>query len=440
MTIQRTIPWPQACDFIGQAARGLHYAHEAGFVHRDIKPDNLLILEDGTVKLLDFGLALVTKKANMPEFQQSDESKNLGTADYVAPEQIRNAMTVDGRADIYSLGGTFYFALTGGPPFPTESKKETIESQLKRDPRPLRELAPDVPDEVAAIVQRMMAKSRSARFATAAEVAEALEPFAERKPVEFDFANVLRARAKSARLRALAAADSQETSQDSIVRAVASSIHLPNSAEIATPLPVPTEVDLVTASERLHADDAKALTERPQAVQGEMPAQGETEQLGALSEVIRDSQTTTTDEHHRLQTEMAELQQQIYALRQDLQHRNEALAQLQAALDEERQRRMAEQQRRAEIEQTLQETLARQQTRAREVQGLSREVQIVQKDVLSKYEPVSSLLHIVEQNSVGMEHESQKKVLVDMFRDEDLLAAVANHSSDSPQDADSAPP
>ena len=108
-----------ACYFIHQAALGLQHAHEHGMVHRDIKPANLIVARDGNkaiVKVLDFGLAKVTSEGQV-DSGLTREGQMLGTPDYIAPEQIRDAQTADIRADIYSLGCTLYYLLTGGPPF-----------------------------------------------------------------------------------------------------------------------------------------------------------------------------------------------------------------------------------------------------------------------------------------------------------------------------------
>jgi serine/threonine protein kinase len=160
----------RAAHYISQAAVGLQHAHEAGLVHRDIKPGNLILDRSGTVKILDMGLA---------RFFNDDGSVlthgMLGTADYLAPEQAMDSHTVDNRADIYSLGATFYYLLTGSPPF-GEGKslgQKLIAHQL-HNPTPLRKLRQDVPPDLAAVVERMMAKDPADRYQTPAEVVEAL--------------------------------------------------------------------------------------------------------------------------------------------------------------------------------------------------------------------------------------------------------------------------
>ncbi len=194
------VKWQMACDMFMQAALGLQAAHDKQIIHRDIKPANLLIESDGTTKLLDFGLALL-KADGADEFSLSMIFGHdcLGTPDYIAPEQAQDSNAVDGRADIYSLGCTFYVALTGRVPFPEKANSAKIAAQRNRIARPVRDIRPDIPEEVAAIVERMMAKRPEDRFATATEVAEVLRPLAKRRPVKFEFRELVTLRAKQAR-------------------------------------------------------------------------------------------------------------------------------------------------------------------------------------------------------------------------------------------------
>lgn len=205
ITLSGPRPWPQACDFICQAADALHHAHRKALVHRDIKPANLLVQHDGTVKILDFGLALI-KDERDDEFSLSMIFGHdcLGSADYIAPEQSLDSSAVDARADIYSLGCTLYSALSGSLPFPLESSSAMLEAHRTQRPRPIRELAPDVPGPVGAVLDRMMCKDSRERYPTAEAVRRALQPFARRDPVDFDFSAVLKSRAKEARRRTTA--------------------------------------------------------------------------------------------------------------------------------------------------------------------------------------------------------------------------------------------
>jgi serine/threonine protein kinase len=186
--VSRTGPLsvPRAVDYIRQTALGLQHAHQSGLVHRDVKPANILLDRHGTVRLLDLGLARFFCDQNDPLTLKYDEKNVLGTADYVAPEQALNSHEVDIRADIYSLGATFYFLLTGQPPFPGGKVTQKLMWHQVRQPTPVRQLRPDVPEGVAAVVARMLAKDPRQRYQEPAEVAEALTPWAEPVPPPTD--------------------------------------------------------------------------------------------------------------------------------------------------------------------------------------------------------------------------------------------------------------
>ncbi len=173
------MPVAHACLFARQAALGLQHAHEEGLVHRDIKPGNLMLSRRGdraTVKVLDFGLAKATREQKL-DAGLTHEGQALGTPDYIAPEQILDAPNADIRADIYSLGGTLYYLLTGRPPFRASSLYDIYQAHISRDADPLNLVRPEVPAELAALVAKLMAKDPARRFQAPAEVAEALTPF-----------------------------------------------------------------------------------------------------------------------------------------------------------------------------------------------------------------------------------------------------------------------
>jgi hypothetical protein len=169
------LPVAEACALIQQAALGLQHLHERGLVHRDIKPSNLIRTADGTVKLLDLGLARWRAEA---AGDLTGSRQGMGTPDYVAPEQVADAAAVDGRADLYGLGGTLFYLLTGRAPFAhREGIYAKMEAQRGEAPEDLRSLRPEVPAALAALVSRLLAKDPADRYAIPAEVARALRPF-----------------------------------------------------------------------------------------------------------------------------------------------------------------------------------------------------------------------------------------------------------------------
>jgi serine/threonine-protein kinase len=184
------LPVLQACDFLQQAARGLQHAHEQGIVHRDIKPANLLVARPASdvhstpvprpvVKILDMGLArLEGPDDGSPGLTRAGSV--IGSPHYMAPEQAVNASKVDIRADLYALGCTGYFLLTGKAPFRGGTSAEIMTKQRFEEPTPIERLRSDVPAEVRAIVRKLMAKRPADRYQTPAEAAEALRPFARR--------------------------------------------------------------------------------------------------------------------------------------------------------------------------------------------------------------------------------------------------------------------
>jgi len=167
----------RAAHYIRQAALGLQHAHEAGLVHRDVKPGNLLVDRAGTVKVLDMGLARFFNDASDDITRKHDETV-LGTTDYLAPEQALDG-NVDIRADIYSLGATFYFLLAGQPPFAEGTVAQKLIWHQTRQPKSIRSVRPEVPEALAAVIEQMMTKDPTQRYQTPAEVAEALAPWTQ---------------------------------------------------------------------------------------------------------------------------------------------------------------------------------------------------------------------------------------------------------------------
>ncbi|GEM_PF-998647 len=176
---QGALPIGLACEMLHQAAKALQYAHEKGMVHRDIKPANFLIPrqaiaealanpnrhpQPALVKVVDFGLARVSSVSTEHTLVLQNEKSFVGTPDYVAPEQARNVHSVDIRSDLYSLGCTFYFALTGQKPFRADNLMEIIVQHLEKEPEPIESLRPEVPAALASIIRRLMAKKPDKRF------------------------------------------------------------------------------------------------------------------------------------------------------------------------------------------------------------------------------------------------------------------------------------
>src|SRR5262245_8463680 len=164
----------RACHYIFQACLGLQHAHDKGLVHRDIKPGNILLDRSGAVKILDLGLARFFHDQGDNLTREHAPTAILGTADYLAPEQALDSHGVDARADIYSLGMTFYFLLAGKAPFAQGTLNQKLIWHQIRNPESITDLREDIPPELAAVLNRMIEKDPNMRFQSPAEVAEAL--------------------------------------------------------------------------------------------------------------------------------------------------------------------------------------------------------------------------------------------------------------------------
>ena len=154
-----------------QLASALEHINEKGIVHRDIKPSNVLITNDGTVKVIDLGLA---KNNSEPANDLTQTGVTLGTFDYISPEQARDARNVDIRSDIYSLGCSLFFMLTGQPPFPNRNALQKLLSHQGDEAPSIQSLRPDVPNRLADIIMRCMAKNPEMRYQTPQELSKAL--------------------------------------------------------------------------------------------------------------------------------------------------------------------------------------------------------------------------------------------------------------------------
>jgi serine/threonine protein kinase len=176
------LPVAYSCQCIVQAAQGLQFAHEKKMVHRDIKPANLIVAsKEGSVKLLDFGLARGPREQTA-QGNQTRLGAVMGTPAYMAPEQANDASSADTRADIYSLGCTLYFLLAGQSPFQRDSALRTMMAQVEEEARPLPEVRPEVSGELWAVVAKILAKKPEERYQTPKEVEQALRPFVNSSP------------------------------------------------------------------------------------------------------------------------------------------------------------------------------------------------------------------------------------------------------------------
>lgn len=184
------LPIPLASNYILQAAQGLQHAFEKGMVHRDIKPSNLLVswgssrtakTASGTaatgrpvVKILDMGLARLSEAEDGMTSELTQEGAVMGTVDYLAPEQALNSRLADIRSDMYSLGCTFYFLLTGQVPFPGGTATEKLLKHRLDEPLPVEQIRPEIPRSLGNVVRKMMAKQPADRYQTPAELVEVL--------------------------------------------------------------------------------------------------------------------------------------------------------------------------------------------------------------------------------------------------------------------------
>ncbi len=167
---RQKLPAEEATALVRQIARGLGEAHRKGIIHRDIKPGNILVAPGPTMKVTDFGLALINEGAG----EALSEGRIVGTPHYISPEQV-DAREVDARTDIYSLGATFYHLVTGAPPFTARTAVELLLKHVSEPLKPAHQRAPDVPEPLSGVISRMLAKDPAARFQSMDEVLAALE-------------------------------------------------------------------------------------------------------------------------------------------------------------------------------------------------------------------------------------------------------------------------
>jgi serine/threonine-protein kinase len=175
---QGALPPTTAARLARQVALGLEHANQKSLIHRDVNPSNILVMQDGTAKLTDLGLAIdLTDQTPVTR-----DGATVGTFDYIAPEQARHSHAVDTRSDIYSLGCTLYHMLSGQVPFPSTSLPEKLFGHHALEPESLKSLAPGTPEGLVEVVARMMRKSPDDRYPTPQATAQALEPFSGLPP------------------------------------------------------------------------------------------------------------------------------------------------------------------------------------------------------------------------------------------------------------------
>lgn len=172
------LPVPVACDYVRQAALGLHHAFERGLVHRDVKPSNMIAAKTGQVKVLDLGLAMLNEAPGGEDAARvTQEGFVIGTPDFLAPEQAQNPLHVDTRADIYALGATLYYLLTGKVPYEGSNPTEKLMKHVSDPPPSLLRRLPNAPPQLDQLIQWMMAKDPKARPQTPMQAAGALAQF-----------------------------------------------------------------------------------------------------------------------------------------------------------------------------------------------------------------------------------------------------------------------
>ena len=177
---QGVISWKETVHFTTQILRALQHAHDKGIVHRDIKPQNIMVLRDGSVKVADFGIACLANSAN------TLTQEALGSVHYMSPEQARGDRT-DARSDIYSAGVVLYEMLTGRLPFEGDSAVSVAFQQLSSVPLSPREINPEVPEALELICMKAMASELEKRYASADEMLADLEDFRKNPEVDLVF-------------------------------------------------------------------------------------------------------------------------------------------------------------------------------------------------------------------------------------------------------------
>ena len=178
---QGVIRWKDALHFAEQVLKALQHAHDKGIVHRDIKPQNMMLLPDGTIKVTDFGIARFSRSEH-----RTMTDKAIGSVHYISPEQARGEVT-DEKTDLYSVGVLLYEMLTGRLPFDAENAVSVAIMQLQNEPAKPRTINPEIPEGLEEIILRAMQKDRSRRYQSAAEMLKDMERFKQNPSIQFEY-------------------------------------------------------------------------------------------------------------------------------------------------------------------------------------------------------------------------------------------------------------